>query len=228
MESSPIAWTILPSPPFRASSIAHPPPTTALIPPRRRGNRRTNCLPAPPPPPPPPRRQMCTYYYLHYHHVAPCARDVEYAVHYAFCPNATMEPITNSPLRAATAGAGAGAGAGVGGGGGGHGCAASSEGSGYDPHHHQLVQQPCEELTQAPECDAAALDYANPCATGGCLVSQHCASGGCRLDELGGRWACCRCGRGGNAFRWCVHRVRGVPDALCYHVVCRACRVDAT
>jgi hypothetical protein len=154
---------------------------------------------------------MCTYYYLHYHHVAPCARGVEYAVHYSFCENSTMEalPHDNSPL-------------GLGGS-----LHLMGLGGGSAAEEEQLVQQPCDELAHAPEYDpAVGIDYANPCAAGGCLVSQHCASGGCRLEELGGRWVCCRCSRGGNTFRWCVHPMRKVPDALCYHVVCRNCRID--
>ncbi|KAI1146339.1 hypothetical protein F4825DRAFT_441023 [Nemania diffusa] len=102
-----------------------------------------------------------------------------------------------------------------------------SSGSGPSGGDYQLVQQPCDELTHAPEYNPAiGIDYINPCATGGCLMSQHCVSGGCRLDELDGRWICCRCNRAGNTFRWCVHPVRKVPDALCYHVVCRNCRMD--
>ncbi|KAI1161618.1 hypothetical protein F5B18DRAFT_674351 [Nemania serpens] len=151
---------------------------------------------------------MCTYYYLHYHHVAPCARGVEYAVHYSFCENSTVEAIPNNPRHPVSVSMSAAAGGPPGG-------------------DYQLVQLPCDELTNAPEYDPAiGIDYTNPCATGGCLVSQHCASGGCRLDELGGRWICCRCSRGGNTFRWCVHPMRKVPDALCYHVVCRNCRMD--
>lgn len=59
-----------------------------------------------------------------------------------------------------------------------------------------------------------------------CLTSAQCASGACRLADLGGRWTCCRCRRGGNALRWCAHPMRGVPDTMCYHVVCQGCRAD--
>ncbi|KAI8624720.1 hypothetical protein F5Y19DRAFT_467576 [Xylariaceae sp. FL1651] len=145
---------------------------------------------------------MCTYYYLHYHHVAPCTRDIEYVVHYSFCENSTMEIMPSNPRSPA-----------------------SVNTAGSDT---QIVQQPCDELTHAPEYNTTVgIDYTYPCATGGCLVSQHCASGGCRLDELGRLWVCCRCNRGGNVFRWCIHPVRRVPDALCYHVVCWNCRMDA-
>ncbi|KAI1368118.1 hypothetical protein F5Y08DRAFT_347532 [Xylaria arbuscula] len=177
---------------------------------------------------------MCTYYYLHYHHVAPCNKGIEYSVEYVFCPNATVEtfsphsrlsdsnnnnninpsPTSTSPLRPR----------------------GTNEQQQEEPH---FIQQPCQSLTYAPEyhhnpASGVVFDHGyyaapeSPCATGtgGCLLSQHCVSGGCRLDDLGGRWWCCRCGRGGNTFRWCVHRVRKVPDALCYHVVCRGCRAD--
>ncbi|KAI0418396.1 hypothetical protein F5X98DRAFT_117660 [Xylaria grammica] len=169
---------------------------------------------------------MCTYYYLHYHHVAPCSKGVEYAVQYSFCANSTTTGVlvpSPSPLSSSNE----------------HHHHYHQQQDYYHHHHRhhhdggagvsEEVQQPCASLTHAPEYDPAqvCVDYTNPCATGGCLLSQHCASGGCRLDELGGRWACCRCGRGGNTFRWCVHRVRKVPDALCYHVVCPNCRVDS-
>ena len=153
---------------------------------------------------------MCTYYYLHYHHVAPCSKGVEYEVQYSFCANATTT--FSSPAGVET----------------------RRTRQGGQQHHQQQKkpshppQKPSQSYTHAPDQYQHQYDYnnMNPCATGGCLLSQHCASGGCRLDELGGRWSCCRCGRGGNAFRWCVHRVRKVPDALCYHVVCRGCRAD--
>ncbi|KAI0427240.1 hypothetical protein F5Y09DRAFT_344883 [Xylaria sp. FL1042] len=119
------------------------------------------------------------------------------------------------PSSSSSAAAAAAAGGGGGGGGGGEdlGC--------------RVVQHPCSMLLPAPGHDPMqGINYANPCETGGCLQSQHCASGGCRLDELGGRWVCCRCHGRGNTFKWCAHRVRGVPDALCYHVVCNNCRMD--
>ncbi|AEO56699.1 hypothetical protein MYCTH_2057234 [Thermothelomyces thermophilus ATCC 42464] len=77
--------------------------------------------------------------------------------------------------------------------------------------------------------DAAMInqvDYDDPCATGGCLISPACESGVCRLAQLGGRWACCRCGGRGNEYRWCQHRLRASPDTFCYHVCCDACRPD--
>ncbi|ORY71323.1 uncharacterized protein BCR38DRAFT_331126 [Pseudomassariella vexata] len=128
---------------------------------------------------------MCTYYYLHYHHLPPCARDIDYAVHYSYCPNSTTE-------------------------------------------RSVMMQQPCDDLTYAPEFNPIeGIDYNNPCATGGCLVSQQCSSGGCRLEDLGNRWVCCQCSRGGNTFRWCSHPMKKVPDTLCYHVVCQNCWADS-
>ncbi|KAI1076682.1 hypothetical protein F5B20DRAFT_584102 [Whalleya microplaca] len=141
---------------------------------------------------------MCTYYYLHYHHLAPCAREIEYAVQYAFCVNSTYTPAHHHHTRPL----------------------GNDEGQ-------QGVQQPCEALTYAPECNPTeGIDYNDPCATGGCLVSQQCSSGGCRLEDLGGSWVCCQCARGGNTYRWCVHPMRKIPDALCYHAVCQNCRSD--
>lgn len=141
---------------------------------------------------------MCISYWLHYHHVEPCTRDVELSHHTSFCESSTLElsPVSNS----------------------GAGGLATSTTDG--DQNRELVQVPCAEVT------VMDLDFANLCATGGCLLSQHCASGGCRLEELGGRWSCCRCDHGGNTFRWCVHPLKKVPDALCYHVVCRSCRMD--
>ncbi|KAI1817226.1 hypothetical protein GGS20DRAFT_81638 [Poronia punctata] len=186
---------------------------------------------------------MCTYYYLHYHHVAPCTRGVDYTVQYSFCEKATLEILSETnPLGASTFNTRSSRN----GHNQGHVCGHGSyqhqnqdqdQQWQYPYHEHQqqqqqqqqeLVQQPCDNLSHAPEYDPVmGIDFTNPCATGGCLVSQHCASGGCRLDDLGGRWVCCRCSSGGNTFRWCVHPMRKVPDALCYHVVCRDCRMDA-
>lgn len=180
---------------------------------------------------------MCTYYYLHYHHVSPCARSVEYALHYSYCPNSTIElaaAANSSPLLSPAGTLSA---------------SGSSSTNNQQQQQLQLVQQPCEELTYAPEYhnsdsnhggviyyhnDDNAIgnvrgsgnDGSSPCATGGCLVSQHCSSGGCRLDDLGGRWTCCKCQRGGNTYRWCVHPMKRVPDTLCYHVVCQGCWAD--
>ncbi|KAI1767980.1 hypothetical protein GGR53DRAFT_53713 [Hypoxylon sp. FL1150] len=142
---------------------------------------------------------MCTYYYLHYHHLAPCARDVEYTIHYCYCANSiSVTPDANV--------------------------------FGSTGDVEQWVQQPCEALTYAAEYDLvdSGLDHSNPCAGGGCLISQQCSSGGCRLQDLGGSWTCCQCNRGGNTFRWCVQPMKKIPDALCYHAVCQNCRPDSS
>ncbi|KAH9996741.1 hypothetical protein F4779DRAFT_185163 [Xylariaceae sp. FL0662B] len=159
---------------------------------------------------------MCTYYYLHYHHLAPCAREIEYAVEYAFCANSTYSPAHHAhPLNTGSSTS--------------YSTSTSTRTSSSPGGGEAVVQQPCEALTYAPECDpasASGLDYNDPCAGGGCLVSQQCSSGGCRLEDLGGCWVCCQCARGGNTFRWCVHPMRKIPDALCYHAVCQNCRPD--
>ena len=36
---------------------------------------------------------MCFYYYLHYHHIPPCMRDIEHAIHYNFCSDATYSTL---------------------------------------------------------------------------------------------------------------------------------------
>jgi hypothetical protein len=141
---------------------------------------------------------MCTYYYLHYHHVEPCSRGVDWELQYRYCPRSTVAPASSSPL--------------------------SHQFSGEEP---QTVQVPCDELTHAPECNPnEGIDYDDPCANGGCLMSQQCTSGGCRLEDLNGRWFCCRCTRGGNTFSSCFHPMRRVPDTLCYHTVCQSCWAD--
>ncbi|KAK0727484.1 hypothetical protein B0T26DRAFT_637442 [Lasiosphaeria miniovina] len=85
-------------------------------------------------------------------------------------------------------------------------------------------QLPCDNLTYD---HTQAVDYNNPCATGGCLASPDCSSGACRLEQLNGRWICCQCNRGANEYRWCRHRRRGSPDTFCYHVCCAGCREDS-
>ncbi|KAK4249848.1 hypothetical protein C7999DRAFT_29717 [Corynascus novoguineensis] len=120
-------------------------------------------------------------------------------------------------------------------------------------HHHHLppCTQPIEMVVNYNYCENAVVDpvtgeaqpckytyfgddaaminqvdYDDPCATGGCLISPSCESGECRLAQLGGRWACCRCGGRANEYRWCQHRLRASPDTFCYHVCCEACTPD--
>ncbi|KAK3308302.1 uncharacterized protein B0T15DRAFT_508787 [Chaetomium strumarium] len=88
--------------------------------------------------------------------------------------------------------------------------------------------QPCNE-TYFADGGAALMnqvDYNDPCATGGCVISPDCSSGLCRLSQLGGRWVCCQCGGRGNEYRWCQHRMRTSPDTFCYHVCCDTCGPD--
>ncbi|KAH6687009.1 hypothetical protein EV126DRAFT_349653 [Verticillium dahliae] len=73
---------------------------------------------------------------------------------------------------------------------------------------------------------AQSVDYSNPCATSGCLVSPDCSSGTCRLQDLGGCWICCQCQRGNNVLRWCGHKMRKSPDTFCYHRACEGCTQD--
>ena len=97
-------------------------------------------------------------------------------------------------------------------------------------HHHHSHSHNSGTASNSSNTSTAGsetvFDYNDPCATGGCLLSQGCGSGQCRLEQLGGRWVCCRCRRGGNSFRWCAHPMRRVPDTLCYHTVCLGCWAD--
>ncbi|KAK8054488.1 hypothetical protein PG994_009555 [Apiospora phragmitis] len=179
---------------------------------------------------------MCIYYYLHYHHIPPCMRDIEYAIHYNFCANSTFsavaahlsptgeEQLIQHPCETLLYGP-------------------DHQPQDYDPvtgqaittgaannHAHQSNTNSHHNSYNSSNNNnngsEAVFDYNNPCATGGCLVSQGCGSGQCRLEQLGGRWICCRCRRGGNSFRWCAHPMRRVPDTLCYHTVCLGCWAD--
>ncbi|KAK2029574.1 hypothetical protein LX32DRAFT_718434 [Colletotrichum zoysiae] len=120
---------------------------------------------------------MCTYSYLHHHHVQPCARPIDYVVHYEFCLDAEKD----------------------------------SDGT---------SQAPCDRVSYDP---VQSIDFDNPCATGGCLISPDCSSGNCRLKELNGQWICCQCSRGSNSLRWCRHKMKKSPDTFCYHRVCQNC-----
>jgi hypothetical protein len=125
---------------------------------------------------------MCSYYYLHRHHVPPCTRGPDIAVHWEYCALAATDPATG-----------------------------------------RAAGDPCGSAA----CSSAqSIDAADPCASGGCLVSPECSSGQCRLEELGGRWACCQCGRGANVLRWCSHKSETSPDTFCYHRVCGNCTGD--
>ncbi|KAK7906386.1 hypothetical protein PG985_016392 [Apiospora marii] len=182
---------------------------------------------------------MCFYYYLHYHHIPPCMRDIEYAIHYNFCSDATYstlaahlsqtgeeqlvqhpcetllygpdhqpqdyDPVTGQAIN--------------------H----SATGNNHNRHGHSHSSGTTSSSNNSTTSTAGSetvFDYNDPCATGGCLYSPGCGSGQCRLEQLGGRWVCCRCRRGGNSFRWCAHPMRRVPDTLCYHTVCLGCWAD--
>ncbi|KAI8957040.1 hypothetical protein F5Y11DRAFT_114524 [Daldinia sp. FL1419] len=144
---------------------------------------------------------MCTYYYLHYHHLAPCTRGIEYAMHYSFCPNSTPGTSSSSypsPINTQNVGNG-----------------------------ERWAQHPCEALSYAPELNSVGgPGYNNSCCSGNCLISQRCSTGSCRLEDLGGCWICCRCSRGGNTLRWCIRPMKKIPDALCSHPICQNCRPD--
>ncbi|KAK8045729.1 hypothetical protein PG996_013793 [Apiospora saccharicola] len=109
-----------------------------------------------------------------------------------------------------------------------HGTASSSSSNNNNNNNYYHYNNSCiaSPTNTASSSSATVFDYNDPCATGGCLFSQGCGSGQCRLEQLGGRWVCCRCRRGGNTFRWCAHPMRRVPDTLCYHQVCLGCRAD--
>lgn len=196
---------------------------------------------------------MCTYYYLHYHHVSPCTREIDYTLQYDYCENSTMvrpapssaghtrssrsaraysnqTQSTSSQMGPASSLSSSSAPASTSA----RSMALSSQA--HQQHHAaqgsaaENVRIPCLVVTPATDFGLAdggcVMDYANPCATGGCLVSAGCSSGSCRLEDLGGRWVCCRCCRGGNTFRWCAHPMRKVPDTMCYHTVCGECWAD--
>ncbi|KAK2069450.1 hypothetical protein P8C59_004032 [Phyllachora maydis] len=178
--------------------------------------------PPPPPPPPPPAsapsrplveaRQacgsvqkgqktapaMCTWYYLHHHHLPPCPRPIDIVVHWVFCADAPASASSLSPM--------------------------SVSGPRPPACAGPAPRDPCANTRH--DAGAPPLNPSSPCASGGCLVSPACTSGACRLAQLRGRWRCCACGRGGNEYRWCRHRMPKCPDTFCYHLCCGACVAD--
>jgi hypothetical protein len=156
---------------------------------------------------------MCTYYYLHHHHISPCTRDIDIVVHYVFCPAANTVSAQSAdcsgPFTATKA----------------ENTTWSSPGTtNISGTQDPLPPTPCSNLYFDP---SQSVDYSDPCASGGCLASPDCSSGACRLEQLNGRWTCCRCGQRGNRYRWCRHRMRRSPDTFCYHVCCGDCAADA-
>ncbi|KAL7786589.1 hypothetical protein V8C43DRAFT_317330 [Trichoderma afarasin] len=114
-------------------------------------------------------------------------------------------------------------------------------------HHQHPCTHPSSLVPRYSYCPAAAINPAtnqyspcpattvfaspedtgeNPCARGNCLISPACSSGTCRLQDLNGRWVCCKCKRGGNIYRSCHHRKKGCPDTFCYHDICENCTPD--
>ncbi|KND89361.1 hypothetical protein TOPH_05982 [Tolypocladium ophioglossoides CBS 100239] len=87
------------------------------------------------------------------------------------------------------------------------------------------VVAPCANVVYTPD---HGVNYDDPCSTGGCIVSPQCSTGTCRLQDLGGRWVCCACRRGGNVYRTCTNRKVGSPDTFCYHDVCQTCKPDGS
>src|SRR5689334_1074077 len=133
---------------------------------------------------------MCTYYYLHHHHISPCTRDIDIVVHYVFCSAAgtsvTQSTDHSSPFSPSSSTSTPGA-AGK--------TDANSTTAAASNTSHPAIQTPCSNLYFDP---SQSVDYSDPCASGGCLASPDCSSGACRLEQLNGRWTCCRCGQGGN------------------------------
>ncbi|KAH8841590.1 hypothetical protein MCOR27_000583 [Pyricularia oryzae] len=149
---------------------------------------------------------MCTSYYVHYHHLPTCSRPIDIALEYTSCPAATeaTTSTTSSPTQRQQG--------------------ATATHDNQDGQQRRQQRQPCEDLHHDPW---ASVDLADPCMAGGCFaVSPECGSGLCRLNDLGGRWACCSCGRGGNTYRWCRHKMKKSPDTFCYHTCCENCTAD--
>lgn len=141
---------------------------------------------------------MCTWYYLHHHHLPPCPRPIDIVVHWVFCADAPASASSLSPM--------------------------SVSGPRPPACAGPAPRDPCANTRH--DAGAPPLNPSSPCASGGCLVSPACTSGACRLAQLRGRWRCCACGRGGNEYRWCRHRMPKCPDTFCYHLCCGACVAD--
>lgn len=100
-----------------------------------------------------------------------------------------------------------------------------------DPDNHHYQQYYFHGRTSSssppPPPPPVAVEVAvGSCDMAGCLISPRCSAGSCRLEDLGGRWKCCRCERGANLFTTCVHPMKNIPDTLCYHIVCQECQPD--
>lgn len=194
---------------------------------------------------------MCTYYYLHYHHIPPCDRPIEYQVHYNYCVAAiaslgtavltteqqdtatsngdnfaTPRNPLGSPQLAYSR-------------------SQSSDVRNINQNYFQYHSSVPITTTSSEQCNIAMsgvqLENIIPCpdalpdttfpsgcgpGSPACLEALPCASGSCRLTDLGGRWRCCVCGRGGNKYIWCANRNKEARDTFCYHRICGTCHND--
>ncbi|KAL0466039.1 hypothetical protein QR685DRAFT_536741 [Neurospora intermedia] len=189
---------------------------------------------------------MCTYHYLHHHHIPPCPKDLYFVIHYLFCSDATIDfttgnrqPCSNaiyddshlastamsnsistlstSPTSSQSSTSTT--------------CYYSDDGTPFPIDYTSLYSSTNSmslSQQQPQHTQPQTMDFNNPCASSTCLTSLECSSGQCRLEQLGGKWTCCRCGGKGNEYAWCKARpglVKGAdPDMVCYHVICAGCR----
>ncbi|RSM10131.1 hypothetical protein CEP52_003739 [Fusarium oligoseptatum] len=93
----------------------------------------------------------------------------------------------------------------------------------YDPISGEPLA-PCDDISDS----SPGGDISNPCTMGLCLINPRCKSGACRLEDLGGRWVCCACGRGRNSSYQCLNYQPTAPDTFCYHQICENCTEDKT
>ena len=194
---------------------------------------------------------MCTYHYLHHHHIPPCPKDLYFVIHYLFCPDATIDlntgnrqpcnnatyddshlaasdmsssMMSNSMSTMSTSPTSSQSSASTT-------SYYSNDGTSFPVDYNSLYSSTAS-MSLSQQQQSQTMDFNNPCTSSTCLTSLECSSGQCRLEELGGRWTCCRCGGKGNEYAWCKARpglVRGAdPDMVCYHVVCGGCRATGS
>ncbi|UNI17788.1 hypothetical protein JDV02_004107 [Purpureocillium takamizusanense] len=159
---------------------------------------------------------MCQWSVLHHHHIPPCPRPLTSASHYLYCPDAVIDPSTGEPAAPCTNVVFT--------------PVAAAEGTATTTTTATATTANTAAITIAAAGWAwhgeAAAEPPSCCSLGKCLISVECSTGACRVEDLGGRWACCACGRGGNAYTTCTNRKVGSPDTFCYHNVCAACTAD--
>lgn len=189
--------------------------------------------------------KMCTYHYLHHHHIPPCPKDLYFVIHYLFCSDATIDfttgnrlpcnnaiyddshlastAMSNSISTLSTSPTSSQSSASTT-------SYYSDDGTPFSVDYTSLYSSTASmppSQQQQQHTQPQTMDFNNPCASSTCLTSLECSSGQCRLEQLGGKWTCCRCGGKGNEYPWCKARpglVRGAdPDMVCYHVVCVGC-----